>query len=100
MQKMATKSSKKEKIHFMPALDKIGIGQEWYGNRPGMRQVRFKNGPGTGEVWDGMIQVDFMHMAHFFCFPIHFCQKVPMSGVHAPHNGSTPPMGNPGSATE
>ena len=36
----------------------------------------------------------------FFHFRIHFCQKVPVSGVHAPPNGSTPaPPGNPGSAT-
>ena len=37
----------------------------------------------------------------FFHFCIHFCQKAPMSEVHAPPNGSTPPpTGNPGSATE
>ena len=29
----------------------------------------------------------------FFCFHIHFHQKAPASGVHAPPNGSTPPYG-------
>ena len=36
----------------------------------------------------------------FFCFCIHFHRKAPTSEVHAPSNGCTPPMGNPGSATE
>ena len=28
----------------------------------------------------------------FFHFRIHFCRKAPMSEVHAPPNGSTPPL--------
>ena len=40
------------------------------------------------------------HGTQFFCFRIHFHQKVPTSEVHAPPNGCTPPpTGNPGSAT-
>ena len=41
------------------------------------------------------------HGTQFFHFRIHFCQKVPVSEVHAPPNGSTPPppTENPGSAT-
>ena len=35
----------------------------------------------------------------FFHFRIHFCQKAPMSEVHAPLTGPRPPTGNPGSAT-
>ena len=35
----------------------------------------------------------------FFCFCIHFCQKAPVSEVHAPQMGPRPPTGNPGSAT-
>ena len=37
--------------------------------------------------------------AQFFRFCIHFHQKAPASEVHGPPNGSTPPTGNPGSAT-
>ena len=35
----------------------------------------------------------------FFCFCIHFHQKVPTSEVQAPLMGACPPMENPGSAT-
>ena len=35
----------------------------------------------------------------FFRFRIHFCQKAPVSEVHAPLMGPRPPTGNPGSAT-
>ena len=49
--KMATKS--KNEMQFMhPPPDEMGMGQEQYGDRLGM-----------GQVWDGMIQVDFMQMA-------------------------------------
>ena len=33
------------------------------------------------------------HGTQFFSFGIHFCQKAPVSEVHAPPNGSTPPYG-------
>ena len=36
----------------------------------------------------------------FFCFCIHFHQKVPTLEVHAPLMGAHPPMGNPGSTTD
>ena len=35
----------------------------------------------------------------FFHFHIYFSQKALVSEVHVPPNGSTPPVGNPGSAT-
>ena len=52
---MATKSSKNEMQLMHPPLDKMGTGQEWYGNGPGMGQVRDRNGLGMGQVWGGMI---------------------------------------------
>ena len=35
----------------------------------------------------------------FFCFRIHFHQKVPMLEDHTPLTAARPPAGNPGSAT-
>ena len=39
------------------------------------------------------------YRTQFFRFHIHFCQKVPVSEVHAPPMGPRSPTGNPGSAT-
>ena len=39
------------------------------------------------------------HPPQFFHFHTHFHQKAPALEVHAPANGSMPPMGNPGPTT-
>ena len=58
------------------------------------------------EEWGSLADLGGACWAHatpygtqFFCFHIHFHQKLPVSGVHAPLTGPCPPTENPGSAT-